>query len=431
MEGFPVELIGNILSHVINVKDVVRVSMTCRKWRLAIRYLHTLQQDYLDAPLSNRTQQLEFLLTDTILQTWSLQNLHICHETRFSATAVIAWLSHAGDSLRHLTYEVPTTTLYVNMLERCGRMWHLESLRLRYTDIRLTTAHPTAPRFRFLLSLSLSDMVNLTALQLQSLVSACRKLESLFLTNSAVTSTDPHWTLNLTTSSLKSLDLDNMSLDSVILEAKLLETLCLRDSNFSNFKLVKKGAGLSSLEIDYVNINKLNTGSNSDSLDLEEDELTASSNDVRVAGVDSILSKPSLKLRKLQLRGIPLDADPVNLNLETIACLFPRLNHLGLSYRKMDDDPIHQTTVEHQMLQGSTVLDRVRLLELECHEIDDTFLLVIAGALKRCPNLRRVLVTSDEDSEFTCHFMTAFVKLVRQFSHIDIEFRRARTFYVV
>ncbi|CAM6028704.1 unnamed protein product [Sphagnum balticum] len=368
MEGLPVELIGNILSHVVNVKDVVRVSMTCRKWRLALRYLHTLQQDYLDAPLSNRTQQLEFLLTDTILQSWSLQNLHVCHETRFSATAVIAWLSHAGDSLRHLTYEVPTTTL---------------------------------------------------------------KLESFFLTNSGVTSTDPHWTLNLTSSSLKSLDLDNMSLDSVILEANLLETLCLRDSNFSNFKLVKKGAGLSSLEIDYVNINKLNTGSNSDSLDLEEDESTASSNDVRVAAVDSILSKPSLKLRKLQLRGIPLDTNPVNLDLETIACLFPRLNHLGLSYRKMDDDPIHQTTVEHQMLQGSSVLERVRLLELECHEIDDTFLLVTAGALKRCPNLRRVLVTSDEDSEFTCHFMTAFVKLVRQFSHIDIEFRRARTFDVV
>jgi hypothetical protein len=59
MEGFPVELIGNILSHVVNVKDVVRVSMTCRKWRLELRYLHTLQQDYLDPPLSNRTQQLE------------------------------------------------------------------------------------------------------------------------------------------------------------------------------------------------------------------------------------------------------------------------------------------------------------------------------------------------------------------------------------
>jgi hypothetical protein len=78
------------------------------------------------------------------------------------------WLlgSRMPVTLRHLTYEVPTTTLYVNMLERCGRMWHLESFRLRYTDIRLTTAHTTAPRFRFLLSLSLSDMVSVTALQL-------------------------------------------------------------------------------------------------------------------------------------------------------------------------------------------------------------------------------------------------------------------------
>jgi hypothetical protein len=43
MEGFPVEVIGNILSHVANVKDVVRASMTCRKWREALRHLHTLQ----------------------------------------------------------------------------------------------------------------------------------------------------------------------------------------------------------------------------------------------------------------------------------------------------------------------------------------------------------------------------------------------------
>jgi hypothetical protein len=43
IEGFPVEVIGNILSYVANVKDVVRASWTCRKWRVALRhYLHTL-----------------------------------------------------------------------------------------------------------------------------------------------------------------------------------------------------------------------------------------------------------------------------------------------------------------------------------------------------------------------------------------------------
>ncbi|CAK9200560.1 unnamed protein product [Sphagnum troendelagicum] len=76
-------------------------------------------------------------------------------------TAVIAWLSHTGESLRHLTYEVPMATLNVNMLERCGKMRYLESLRLRHTDIRLTT-DPTAQRFMCLSSLTLYNVVVLS-----------------------------------------------------------------------------------------------------------------------------------------------------------------------------------------------------------------------------------------------------------------------------
>ncbi|CAK9260070.1 unnamed protein product [Sphagnum jensenii] len=161
MEGFPVEMIGNILSHVANVKDVVRASMTCRKWREALRHLHTLQQDqYSDRSFYNRkskTLQLEFLL----LQTMGLQTLRILHGTKFSGTAVIAWLSHTGGSLRHLTYEVPMATLNVNMLERRGKMKYLESLRLRHTDIRLTT-DLTAQRFMCLSSLTLYNVVVLS-----------------------------------------------------------------------------------------------------------------------------------------------------------------------------------------------------------------------------------------------------------------------------
>jgi hypothetical protein len=44
MEGFPV--IGNILSHFDNLKDPVNASLTCRKWRLALRHhLRTLRCD--------------------------------------------------------------------------------------------------------------------------------------------------------------------------------------------------------------------------------------------------------------------------------------------------------------------------------------------------------------------------------------------------
>ncbi len=200
------EVIGNILSHVANVKDVVKASMTCRKWRETLRHLHTLQQDqYSDRSFYNRkskTLQLEFLLADIVLQTMGLQTLRILHGTKFSGTALIVWLSHTGGSLRHLTYEVPMATLNVNMLERCGKMRYLESLCLRHTDIRLTT-DPTAQRFMCLLSLTLYNLVDVTTFQLQSLVWACRKLESFSLINSNVIPTDLHCILNLRSSSLK------------------------------------------------------------------------------------------------------------------------------------------------------------------------------------------------------------------------------------
>jgi len=254
--------------------------MTCRKWREELRHLHTLQQDqYSDRSFYNRkskTLQLEFLLTDIVLQTMGLQTLRILHGTKFSGTAVIAWLSHTGGSLRHLTYEVPMATLNVNRLERCGKMRYLESLRLRHTDIRLTT-DPTAQRFMCLLSLTLYNLVDVTTFQLQSLVWACRKLESFSLVNSNVIPTDLHYILNLRSSSLKSFLLDDLSLNSVILEATLLETISLSASNLLSFKLVKKGARLSSLKIASVRFfGHFDIGNNTDCLDLQEVEVQSS-----------------------------------------------------------------------------------------------------------------------------------------------------------
>jgi hypothetical protein len=103
IEGFPVQVIGSILSRFDVVKAVVRVSWTGKKWRAALHHhLHTLQHEYivddyrLISELSDRKPQTnserECLLKDTILQTSSLLNLRIAHEIKFSATAVIAWL---------------------------------------------------------------------------------------------------------------------------------------------------------------------------------------------------------------------------------------------------------------------------------------------------------------------------------------------------
>jgi hypothetical protein len=37
MEALPVELIGSILFHLADARDVMRASATCRKWRMAAR----------------------------------------------------------------------------------------------------------------------------------------------------------------------------------------------------------------------------------------------------------------------------------------------------------------------------------------------------------------------------------------------------------
>ncbi len=62
-------------------------------------------------------------------------------------------------------------------------------------------------------------------------------------------------------------------------------------------------------------------------------------------------------------------------------------------------------------------------MELGCPELEDHLLLLISRALKRCPNLRKLWVSIEEDSTFKCEFMTSFVKLVHEFPHVDIKFK--------
>ncbi len=416
MEGLPIEVIGNILSHVADVKDVAMASWTCRKWRLASRHhLHTLRLRG-----TWKTEQFEFLLTSTILQTTSLQNLHISHKTTFAAAAVIAWLLHTGDSLRHLTYHVPESKLHVNVLERCARMKHLRSLDFSPSSTGYAfAASATAEWFPCLLSLTLS-FIKVSASQLKSLVSACQMLESFSLSCATVTSTDAHGTLHLTSSSLKSVKLEVMHLGSVILEACLLESLFLWQSTLTSLKLDNGGTGFRMLSIErvdtkYFDIGQTYTGC---CLYLEEVQVKEAGNPVWAA-IDSFLANPSAKLRNLQLLGIPMFPLPENLNLDRIACLFPCLDHLSLGYKMVEDSLPVKT-----QFGGCTVLEKVRFLELWFPQprLDYTIVTLMGETLKRCPNLRKLQLTSLYNSTFSIEFMTYFVKLVRQFSHVDIQF---------
>lgn len=151
MESLPVEVIGNILSHLGAARDVVVASTTCRKWRVAARHhLHTLCFNTEDWSVYRElsTEDLEILITQTILQTSCLQHLIIqdtdhTRRTEFSAAPVIAWLMYTRESLRFLTYKMKTRPC-VNVLERCGKL-KLEGLVLGYTCI--PTVDPSVQRF--------------------------------------------------------------------------------------------------------------------------------------------------------------------------------------------------------------------------------------------------------------------------------------------
>ncbi|KAI3688106.1 hypothetical protein L1987_81814 [Smallanthus sonchifolius] len=104
MDRLPVEVVGNILSHLRAARDVVIASTTCRKWREAcLNHLHMLSFNSDDWPVFRdlTTSRLEILITQTIFQTKGIQGLSILMDgvDEFSASAVIAWLMYTRETL--------------------------------------------------------------------------------------------------------------------------------------------------------------------------------------------------------------------------------------------------------------------------------------------------------------------------------------------
>ncbi|KAH8935131.1 hypothetical protein BDL97_17G012900 [Sphagnum fallax] len=153
MEDFPVQVIGTILSHIAAVKQVVRASGTCRKWREAARnHLQTKRCDCgKSSPVykSLTTARLEVLLTETILQTSRLQDLYILTQGGFSAGVIISWFliisrsefssySAVGFMVRSF---IRPHRLHASVLDRIGKMnclEILESFRIQVMGVEFT-----------------------------------------------------------------------------------------------------------------------------------------------------------------------------------------------------------------------------------------------------------------------------------------------------
>ncbi|KAL3692448.1 hypothetical protein R1sor_006099 [Riccia sorocarpa] len=416
MDGLPVEVIGNILSHLAAARDVVIASATCRKWREAVRrHLHTLCFSSVDWPgyRDHPPEELEVLITQTIMQTSSLEDLSIClgHTIIFSAAPVVAWLMYTRESLRILNYMIQTKS-NVNVLERCGKQ-RLESLVLGYTTI----AHidPVSNKFPVLRSLTLSR-VTITAVSLNLLLSACPKLESLSLCHTDVGLTDPSTVLDLCSPSLRAFALEELGIDSIVLEADKLESLYLKDCRFELFELVSKGS-LRALKIDDVSMNTLELGESTDLLEVVD----VKDFNIQWTKFYDVISKAS-KLRNLRLWGLTIEGDDENMDLETIALSFPKLQRLALNYDLVDG-------VIHQALRGTHLLERVVWLELGATVINELFAECIGGVLERCPALEKLVVHGHiseaigrDDYQMIARFTTCLVKLMRRYTHVDIDF---------
>ncbi|VFQ74466.1 unnamed protein product [Cuscuta campestris] len=97
-EKLPLEVIGDILSRVRIARDMIRASVTCRRWREAyVKHLHTLSFNDFDDRVYHElpTCDLEVLITTTIFQTPALRKLciQIDDKHEFSAGSVVGFSS--------------------------------------------------------------------------------------------------------------------------------------------------------------------------------------------------------------------------------------------------------------------------------------------------------------------------------------------------
>ncbi|KAJ8768250.1 hypothetical protein K2173_021190 [Erythroxylum novogranatense] len=416
MEHLPVEVIGNILSKLGGARDVVIASATCRKWREACRkHLHTLSFNSSDWPAYHdlTASRLEILITQTIFQTTGLQGLSILMDDvdDFAASTVTAWLLYTRETLQRLYYNVRTTP-NVNILEICGRQ-KLEVLALSHNSI--TGVEPNFQRFPCLKSLSLS-FVSISALDLSLLLTACPKIETLELVNPDIAMSDAQVTVELSSPTLNCIYVEAISLDKFILEADSIERLHLKDCALEQFELIGKGT-LKHFKLDDVSVIHLDIGETADNLEIVD----ISNFTIIWPKFYQMISKSS-KLRKLRLWDVAFDDEDEIVDLETIAVCFPQLTHLSLGYDLRDG------VLQHG-LQGSSNLENVVVLELGWTVINDLFSHWIEGLLKRCQNLKKLVIhgivseaKTHEECQMLANFTSSMVRLMRKYMDVDLQF---------
>ncbi|XP_020598550.1 F-box/LRR-repeat protein At1g67190 [Phalaenopsis equestris] len=419
MENLPMEVVGNILSHLGNAKEVVIASSTCRKWRESFRkHLHTLCFCSHDCPIYRdlTTRRLEVIITETIFQTVGLQCLSLCmdyvHE--FSAAAVIAWLMYTRETLRSLSYNIHTVPT-VNILEKCSRQ-KLEVLELDHNPI--FGVEPSYQKFNSLRSFTLRH-VSVSAFDISLLLASCPKIETLTLVSLEIMTSDSQSSMELSSLTLRSLYAKALNVDKIVLEADNLETLHFYSLNLEVFELNAKGA-LNNIKLDDVSIVHFDACESIDQLEVIDFSIST----ISWPKFYQLVFRSS-RLRTLRLWGVVFVDEDEIMDLENPTTRCPHLKHLCLSYEIRDG-------LFHNGLHDSLSLENVTTLELGWSVISEHFGQWVFGMVDQCPNLKNLVihgVLSDPKTREECQMLASFtssvVSVMRKYMHVDVRFEYA------
>ncbi|VFQ74480.1 unnamed protein product [Cuscuta campestris] len=411
-EKLPLEVIGDILSRVRVARDVIKASLTCKKWREAYRkHLHALSFDVADFEFpkyQGSVPDIEMLITKTILQLPGLRKLSILMDVRyaFSAGLVLALLTLVRETLSELCYKVRTSTS-VNVLDIFERQ-KLESLSLSY--YKIGRVEENYQRFPCLTSLSLFR-VGISFDDLNRFLYALPNLESLKLDDPFLEDSDneyssdsdssdsgdssddeffsPENVVKLHCPALKTLFLEDMKLFQLILESSSIEHLQVEDCYFCSFK-VYGSTTLRDFKISHSEawLLEIEQTGNLESFEFLRSRVTHSN-------LFPMIQSPKLKrfrfwgFRKKYMRHVRGDeivldnGSGIVLDSERMAICSPQLHHLSIFCNEGLEGLLYK-------FGGPTSLEKVVVLEIGWDGFKG-FGKWAEELLKCCPNVKKVI----------------------------------------
>ncbi|VFQ81396.1 unnamed protein product [Cuscuta campestris] len=435
IEKLPVEIIGEILSRVGVARDVIRASLTRRKWREAFRkHLPTLSFDVSDGDHVYHeipTADLEVLITKTLFQTNGVRKLSIAtHSHKVSAVAVLGWLMFTRETLSELFYRVIISPT-INVLDLCG-MPKLKTLSLY--AIKVVGVEPVFHQFPYLTSLCLNCCC-ISGEDLNRVLLALPKLECLELRNPEFGQVDEYFdeeiTVKLRLPTLKTLLFIRVIALQLILETCDIGYLHVNDSCFGIFK-VHGSKNLRHLKISksHLSLLEIEEGENLEILEF------VTSHVVQSNLFPMKVQAPKLKMfriwrfigERMRFYGDPtiiVDGSELVVDLDQIAVCSPQLNHLSIFYDV--EEPVNYN------FRGVSPLENVVILDVGWDRFKWDCVLDFTEwtekVLKCCPNLGKLIVhgkvIEPEDPEYLMNLAehtSSMSEMLSKYPHIEVKF---------